>query len=646
MKEKYSRKGALAIVPVLIAILFIGGAFLAAVLNVPTATSMKKFSSCLELSQEFQKGMAEAGRYRGYGIMEGTLGAPMAAKSQAGVDYSATNIQVAGVDEADIVKTDGEYIYTLSGGKLIITRAYPAENAEVLSSSDLGELRPQEIFIHQDMLLIFGATYAGPDVLEQPAVKAGVIPYPQSLSLTSIQLWDISDRANPELARSLDFEGGYVSSRKIGDYAYFVINSHPKYYILEQGGDIVPLYRERTGQEVETDAAVSFEPACACGDVGHFEPTNPEMFVTVASISMSDPEAEVTKEVIVGSGQNIYASQQSLYLAESSYPFWRIMAEETPQEKTMVHKFSLDNGQITYKGSMEAPGRVLNQFSMDEYQGYFRIATTIGQVFGSGGASTNNVYIFGENLEMVGSLEDLAPGEQIYSARFMGNKGYMVTFRKIDPLFVIDLSDPANPRVLGKLKIPGYSDYLHPYDENHLIGIGKEAVGADEGNFAWYQGVKMAVFDVTDVENPRELHKVVIGDRGTDSDALHEHKAFLFDKEKNLLVVPILLAEIDESKYAGEVPPNAHGDFVYQGAYVYDLTLENGFDLRGRITHYESDEEFRKSGYYFRGDQSIRRSLYIGDVLYTLSDMKLKLNSLVEDLAELGELVLSGGESK
>ena len=174
---------------------------------------------------------------------------------------------------------------------------------------------------------------------------------------------------------------------------------------------------------------------------------------------------------------------------------------------------------------------------MDEYEQHFRIATTTRQVWDSDKMSSNNVYILDDELDVVGELEDLAPGEKIYSVRFMGKKGYIVTFKKIDPLFVIDLSDHSNPLVLGKLKIPGYSDYLHPYDENHLIGIGKDTVeAADELtesrglDFGWYQGVKMAIFDVTDVENPIELHKVVIGDRGTDSPVLYDHKAFLFDR--------------------------------------------------------------------------------------------------------------------
>jgi uncharacterized secreted protein with C-terminal beta-propeller domain len=349
----------------------------------------------------------------------------------------------------------------------------------------------------------------------------------------------------------------------------------------------------------------------------------------------------------------VYASLQNLYVAESVYPYWGIRTLEAsdggdeveqPTESTVVHKFSLDDGAISYKGNGDVPGHILNQFSMDEHNDYFRIATTIGHVSRMGAStSTNNIYILDSGLGQTGKIEDIAPGERIYSARFMGNRGYLVTFKKVDPFFVIDLSNPMNPQILGKLKIPGYSDYLHPYDENHIIGIGKDTVEAEEsrGDFAWYQGVKMAVFDVTDVANPVEMHKIIIGDRGTNSEALHDHKAFLFDRGKNLLVLPVTLAEIPEAQKQG-ARSNQHGDYVYQGAYVYELTLENGFNLKGRITHYDSDEAFKKAGYYW-GDQgfNVRRSLYIGNVLYTISNSKIKAN-LLSDLSMVKELEIAG----
>jgi uncharacterized secreted protein with C-terminal beta-propeller domain len=244
------------------------------------------------------------------------------------------------------------------------------------------------------------------------------------------------------------------------------------------------------------------------------------------------------------------------------------------------------------------------------------------------------------NLNIVGQLENLAPGEKIHSARFMGSRCYLVTFKKIDPFFVIDLSDPYEPRVLGELKITGYSDYLHPYDENHVIGIGKETVEADEGNFAWYQGVKISLFDVTDVSNPIEIDKYEIGNRGTDSPVLQDHKAFLFDRAKSLLVMPVWVAEINETKYPNH-PSNAYGEFVFQGAYVFNITLSEGLVLKGRITHLTSTQ-LETSRYYYYNDGSsyyVERSLYIDDVLYTISHRKIKMNSL-DNLAEINEAEL------
>jgi len=275
---------------------------------------------------------------------------------------------------------------------------------------------------------------------------------------------------------------------------------------------------------------------------------------------------------------------------------------------------------------------VLNQFSMNEYGDYFRVATTTRE-----GTSRNHIYVLDMALNITGSLTDLAPGETIYSARFMGEKGYLVTFKKVDPLFVIDLKDPYNPEELGYLKVTGYSDYLHPYDENHIIGIGKETT--DAGDFAWYQGVKISLFDVSDVNNPREISKLEIGDRGTDSPVLWDHKAFLFDKLRNLLVMPILEAKVDVTKYSEAEIAWAYGEPVYQGAYVFDISIDNGLQLRGRITHIDDPSALEQGYYYYYSPYSIQRSLYIDDVLYTISDAKIKMNDL-ENLDYINEVQL------
>ncbi|HNX92972.1 MAG TPA: beta-propeller domain-containing protein, partial [Syntrophomonas sp.] len=231
-----------------------------------------------------------------------------------------------------------------------------------------------------------------------------------------------------------------------------------------------------------------------------------------------------------------------------------------------------------------------------------------------------------------GKIENIAPGERIYSTRFMGDRAYMVTFKQVDPFFVLDLSDPTQPKILGKLKIPGYSDYLHPYDENHIIGFGKETVEASGFNgesTAFYQGLKIAIFDVTDVSQPVEMSKVVIGDRGTDSELLRNHKALLFSRDKNLLALPVTVMTTDQQNTkmnSGNIPE--YGGFAFQGAYIYNIDLQNGLQYKGRITHL-NDEDYVKAGNYWNeAEKSISRILYIGDTLYTLSPAMIKSNQL------------------
>ena len=332
-------------------------------------------------------------------------------------------------------------------------------------------------------------------------------------------------------------------------------------------------------------------------------------------------------------------------------------------------------------------GYLLNQFSMDENGDYFRVATTTefyGRVplpvqaqsaeskpeavsigafpddiesnsVSSGVQKTidskmsipqprpiresryvmyNNVYVLDDDLKIVGKLEAIAPDERIYSTRFIGERLYMVTFKRIDPLFVIDLSNPSNPEILGELKIPGFSDYLHPYDENHIIGIGKETEGNEWGGVS-VKGVKLALFDVSDVKAPKQLDKYEIGDSGTDSEALHEHKAFLFDKKKNLLVIPV--TEVKQKPYYDE----RYGYYrqrYWQGAYVFSLSVEDGFKVKGKISHAQDEEGERY--YYYGSPNAVRRALYMDDVLYTVSGYKIKANDLNEISKELKEIKL------
>lgn len=574
-------------------------------------TRLKKFSSYEELVS-FLKSNSLGGHYRTYddwGLRPLSLsGVEGEGVNPTSKSYSTTNIQVEGVDEADVVKTDGEYIYIVSENRVLVVRASPPEDARVLSQIALDGIS-SEIFVKGDKLVVLG----------------------EDSRQTFVKVYDVSDRERPVLMRNASVEGDYFDSRIIGDYFYAVIN---QLAWLAQDGDEVTLPKICSNDDV-TEVSAS--------DIYYSNITDYYyLFSTIVAINVQNDEQEPTyQSFLIGATRKMYVSMHNIYIALPNSTRMEQFGMTRIFERTIIHRIHIQNGKIEYAASGEVPGYVLNQFSMDEHNGYFRIATTTGQVWGWGQAtSKNHVYILNLDLGVVGRLEDLAPGEKIYSARFLGNRGYLVTFKKVDPLFVIDLSKPRDPRILGQLKITGYSDYLHPYDETHIIGIGKETVEAEQGDFAWYQGVKISLFDVSDVWRPEELAKYEIGDRGTDSPILTDHKAFLFDRSKDLLVIPVTVAEIDPAKYANGVPPDTYGEFVWDGAYVFQITLGQGLNLKGRITHLDSSVELIKDKTYFNYKYSVKRSLYIGNVLYTISDLKIKMNSLF-DLSEINELDLS-----
>lgn len=643
---------------IVVALLAIGFVFVSSFYEVPETYQVKQFASCEELNNFVASSADYYGIYGELGMPDSLARTTVAGEAEqaapkASDDFSTTNIQVEGVDEADIVKNDGRYIYLVSGSKIVIVDAYPAEGAEILAELEF-KGTPTEIFVNEDKLVVFGIDYG--------SYYSGN---------TFIQIYDITDRENPVIVRDITTNGTYFDSRMIGNYVYAIVNQ--------------PIY---SGTPLPRIAYAGQERAiCNCPDVYYFDvPDYSRRFTTVLAINTQDSEEEVSSEVfLMGATQEIYVSLDNIYVTytkrlnyydymdriidEAVMPLvsvsvrerineirnydistnskWQeisVVIEEYIEslsmeertnlvkqmqermqsvydaiakdiERTIIHKIAIDNGNIEYKTQGYAPGIALNQFSMDEYNGYFRIATTT-----STAESKNHLYVLDSDLNIVGKLEDLAAGERIYSARFIGNKAYMVTFRQIDPLFVIDLEDPYNPSVLGYLKVPGVSDYLHPYDENHLIGIGIDAT--EEGRML---GMKLSLFDVSDVENPEEISKYIIGERGTSSEALYDHKAFLFSKEKSLLVMPVSLVE--DNKW------NA-----FQGAYVFGIDLENGFVLKGTITHSnatEEDEEY----YYYDYLSQVRRSLYIDDVLYTISRSMIKMNSL-DDISEIGKLDL------
>jgi len=513
--------------------------------------------------------------------------------------HSTTNVQVAGVDEADIVKVDDRgYMYVVSGNVVYIVKAHPPDQAQLVSQISFDDRNLIGIFVQGNKLAVLGSDYTFPKTYDR---------YHVADITTFIKIYDVTDPSSPSMVRDFTISGSYFNSRMIGDYVYFVVSKAA--YLID---NIPQLPEIRSDQKL-----IKIAPT----EIRYFNGTDDYyQYTTLVAMNVKNStEAPVYLPIMLGGTGNMYVSLSNVYI---TYGGW--------SSNTTIYRIRVQGSNMTCEARGTVPGRERNQFSMDEYGGFFRIETTS---WAPDWTTQTNLHVLDMNLSIVGKLEGLAPGEDFHSARFMGDRAYFVTFKKIDPLFVIDLSEPTNPSVLGELHIPGYSDYLHPYDETHLIGVGKHTVEADQGDFAWYQGIKISLFDVSNVTNPVQVDNIIIGDRGSDTPVLYDHKAFLFDRARELLVIPVLEAEIDESKYGGEIPPNAYGDPVWQGAYVFDVSLFHGFLFEGRITHQEDGMNIYDNSYW------VKRSVYIEYVLYTVSSRKVSLNKL-DDLSPILEIEL------
>lgn len=518
------------------------------------------------------------------------------AKQSAAGDFSDTNTQVEGVDEADIVKTDGTYLYQVQNDSILIIKAYPASDMNVMSNIKLENENPQEIYIDTNRLIIISDDqryYPVRYMLDEAAVSKKSLspPLPQENG-TWIKIYDTSNKNSPRLLDDYRLAGDYLSSRKIGGQIYVMTTA----YLYQP---YVPQYTINGVTNTIPYSEISYFPDIICNSYLH-----------IGHISLSGTGNHLDVQTFLGSGRNVYCSENALYICANEYTPWLYRDDSTSSgEQTIIYRFNL-NEALTYAAKGSVPGLLLNQFSMDEYDGYFRLATT--QQHWAGSTSNNAVYILDANLKLFNAVKNIAPGERIYSARFMGNRAYLVTFKQLDPFFVIDMN-PEYPKILGKLKIPGFSNYLHPYGENTVIGLGSEVVDY-KGWGLREAGIKLSMFDVSDVNNPIEIDKVVIGSMGSSSEATRNHKAFML--YQNLLAFPITVYES-----AADSP--ADTSFAYQGAYVYAVS-DQGFQYKGRMTHLSPDD-YLKAGQYWRQDtKQIKRILYIGGNLYTVSDQYIK----------------------
>ncbi|MGE5627625.1 MAG: beta-propeller domain-containing protein [Solirubrobacterales bacterium] len=522
--------------------------------------------------------------------------------------YSTTNLQVQGVDEEDTVKTDGEYIFKVNGGNIInVIKAQPDTNMEAVNNISFEDnYYIQGIYLRNNILVVLG----------------------NGNGVTKAISFDVSDKKNIKKVRDVEIAGGYISSRMIDSRVYVIANKNINYGNIKEDGS--PYYIDSSigNSKINIDySKINYLPDSIAPN-----------YITAACFNVDNNDA-ASVSTILGSGNNIYSSEKYLYVA--GYNWTKQGSSGTAS--TEIYKFTYENNGIKFTFKGEVPGNIINQFSMDEKDGYFRIATTEYSFNAPAtdvssqkqNSITNSLYILDKEMKVVGKLQGLAKGEQIYSVRFIGDRAYIVTFMLMDPLFVIDLKNPESPKVLGELKIPGFTNYLQPYDETHLIGFGMDTTVVNEAGMdrARAQGMKIALFDVSNVEKPVQQFMTKVGNGSSYSEVLTNHKALLFSKERNLMAIPVsdnAYNSVDNSEQK-------------QGAYIYNIDLVNGIKLKGIISHLDEAGNMSNSrGIY--GPYFVTRILYIKDTLYTLSDGLIKAND-INNLKEKSKLPLKSGNS-
>ncbi|MCY1082613.1 beta-propeller domain-containing protein [Archangium lansingense] len=567
--------------------------------------------------------------------------------------HTGTNNQVEGVDEADFVKNDGTRIFVLSGQKLYAHRSWPAESLRAESSLTL-EGWPRQMFLHGNKVVVFSEIYA-PDSgssggKDLPVACSPMGPCGYGAPTTKVTTVDVSDLAAPQVTGELYLPGGYHDARLAGSSARLVMRDSFRWpagvrwwpdYSRDLWDDQSRLEKELDRLMVENEQLIRAQTLpqwlpegrrkrsdgtveTVGYDCRDFHKTNAPTrlgIVTVASLNLDAQGFQAPGRVsLVTEPGQVYANGTSLYMAT---PHWWWWPEAGQTDYTYVHKLDLTQpDRASYAASATVPGFLLDQFSMDEHEGVLRVATTITSRVAEAGnqwgrtETTNRVFTYvpeDGQLRMLGQSEELAKGERIFSARFVGDKGYVVTFEQVDPLFTFDLSDPANPRKVGELKIPGFSRYIHPVGDTHLLTVGVHI--AEGGN--WGTAIKLTLFDVTDMAQPREAFTQVVGTAYSWSEALYDHKAFNYFPAKGLLAIPFMDWS---SQYSGDYWNN----FVSE-LRVFRVDLANGFSPVGAISMRDMYQTVNYNQWSWVYTPYVRRSVMADDYVYAITDAGVRV---------------------
>jgi uncharacterized secreted protein with C-terminal beta-propeller domain len=606
-----------------------------------------------------------------------TSGAETGAGTQdnGSTSYSTTNIQEEGVDESDVFKSDGTSFYIAKGKTLRIVRATPMADLAELSRVAFDDTI-DSLYLVGTKALVLSQKYAyggGPVPMGGMGMRAQAMMWPPYYvnATTVVSEVDISDPAAVTITKHAEFDGSLVSSRVTNDRLILVLTiapalpDNPNIFTLGMMtlDQVTPMMRNSAGVASPMVAPESW-----------FHPESPDGYFTTAVVTLdtADIESVIGSVAVMANAGTIYVSTEALYLTNTDYT-----ADNQYRETTAIHKLAFDaNGVARYTASGSVSGRLLNQFSLGEYNGALRVATHVSssggvvtaqsggvavadagaptaQTGGSGGGTTgsgqagtatvepapptenphNAVYVLQESagtLTVVGSIEDIAPNENLYAARFIGARGFLVTFRQIDPLFVLDLTDPTTPALAGQLKIPGYSDYLHPFGDNLLIGVGGSTRQSPWGGVV-RDAIQLSLFDVSDLANPTLIQQLSLGGYGSQSDVSYTHKAFTFLPDRGLLAIPAELMSEQADPWSG--------NYMYQPEFDGVLCFQvdaTGFTQLGRVSSVIYDE---------LGWTEWRRGAFIEDTLYAVTPAGVRAASL-QDFATPAKLVLTPNDGE
>lgn len=675
-----------------------------------TTAQLVQFDSCGELHGRLQDNLKEEMRVQllqylewygegrgGIGFAEDAANAAPAAEGasadadaggrQEGVDYSGTNNQESGVDEADFVKTDGFHIYMLNGNRLEIFGT-PEFGDLIPESTSEVEGYPSQMLIGENRVAVFSTITPWSLPEEHPLREyiGGTYDgywYYWGKNLTKVTIFDVADRTAPTLVRELYMEGWHQTARRVDSsvrtvsYAYRDIPGlvyYPElpdnYWQIEDRQQreqilksaIIATIRENNAL-IESTSLADLTPLIlerrpngniirhsflgeGCTNFAIADDGTSRGFTSILSFDLVDVEARFESDHIVSNSSEVYASGDVLLLAEYAQDWWWFWGNDDFEEATNIHRFDISvPGRTFYSGSGRIPGVIRDQFALSEYEGNIRVATTVGrwnrwwlpaeeQV-----PPLNYVYVLAgeQELDVIGKTEGLASGEQIWSSRFVGDKAFLVTFRNIDPLFTIDLSDPTDPKVIGELKIAGVSTYIHPLeDQTHLLTIG---IAGDDNGLFWGQ-TQLSLFDVSDFANPTLDDEMrLVPEEGDGwyyaySEAQWEHKAFQYWAPKKTLAIPLSTYREDYDPQTGE----------WDWEYSTRLELIN-VDLETEtLTSYGAIDHsgfFNAESDVWWGSPAVRRSIFMGDFIYAISDKGVTAHNM-ETMSVSASEVLPG----